>query len=329
MASPGFWEDKGASPKVLASVRALGAILKPYDERAKDLRSNRELAELAAGENDAMALGQVEAEVPSLASRFVAFEFQTLLTDPDDPKAAFLDIHAGAGGTEACDWAQMLARMYTRWAETKGYRVQIVDVLDGEGAGYRSITLRIEGEWAFGRLKSERGVHRLVRISPFDANQRRHTTFASLDVLPVLPEAPDIVINDKDLRVDTYRAGGAGGQHVNKTDSAVRLTHLPTGIVVACQNERSQHANRATAMEILYGRLKQREADLQQSEVQRLYGEKGEIAWGHQIRSYVLQPYTMVKDHRTDQQSTDAQGVLDGELDPFMNAFLRRKTGGK
>ena len=327
MASPGFWDDKGASPKVLASVRTLGAILKPHDELEKALREARELAEMAAAEGDATALKQVEDEIPSLSARFSTFELQTLLSDPDDVRACFMDVHAGAGGTEACDWAQMLVRMYLRWSERQGYKVQIVDLLEGDGAGYRSCTLKIEGEWAYGRLKSERGVHRLVRISPFDANQRRHTTFASVDILPMMPEDPDIVINPKDLRVDTYRSGGAGGQHVNKTDSAVRLTHLPTGIVVACQNERSQHANRATAMEILYGRLKQREADKKRNELQRLYGEKGEIAWGHQIRSYVMQPYTMVKDHLTDQQTGDAAAVLDGGIDPFIDAYLRKNSG--
>ena len=329
MASPGFWDDKGKSAKVLAEAKTLKALVKPWEELRTALADARELAELAGGENDASVLSGVEKDLPGLLSRLEAFELKTLLSEPHDPYGAYLILHAGAGGTEACDWAGILARMYTRWAEGHGYAVQVVDQTDGEEAGIRSCTLRIEGEWAFGYLKAERGVHRLVRISPFDANKRRHTTFASVDVLPVLEEAPEIVVNEKDVRVDTYRAGGAGGQHVNKTDSAVRLTHLPTGIVVACQNERSQHANRKVAYEILHARIAQLEADKQASETQRMYGEKGEIAWGSQIRSYVMQPYVLVNDHRTELKTGNAQKVLDGDIDPFIDAWLRARMGAK
>ena len=326
MSAPGFWEDKGRSAKVLEEAKALKAAVKPYDEMTAALADAGELAGMAADEGDAATLGGIEREFPDLSRRLDAYELQALLSEPHDARGAFVDIHAGAGGTEACDWASMLVRMYTRWAEGHGYRVRVMDLLDGDEAGIRSCTLQVEGAWAYGRLKAERGVHRLVRISPYDANKRRHTTFASVDILPVLDEEADIVINDKDLRVDTYRSGGAGGQHVNKTESAVRITHLPTGVVVACQNERSQHANRKMAMTILYARLVQLEVDKQSAEVQRLYGEKGEIAWGHQIRSYVMQPYVMVKDHRTDHQTSDAQGVLDGDLDAFIDAYLRART---
>ncbi len=329
MASPGFWEDKARSIQVLGEVKALKALVKPHDELSKALEDARELAELAAGENDAGTLAGVEADLPELERRLAAFELQTLLSEPNDARSAFVDVHAGAGGTEACDWAQMLTRMITRWAEAHGYVVTIVDFLQGDEAGLRSCTLRIEGEWAFGRLKSERGVHRMVRISPYDANKRRHTTFASVDVLPILDEEAEIVINEKDLKIDTFRAGGKGGQHVNVTDSAVRITHMPTGLVVSCQNERSQHSNRKSAMAVLYARLVQLEEDKQRSEVQRLYGEKGEIAWGNQIRSYVLHPYSLAKDTRTGCETSSVQKVLDGDLDPFIDAYLRHRTEGR
>ena len=326
MAAPGFWEDKAGSAKVLEEAKSLKGLLKPHGEIAKAIGDAADLAAMAAEEGDLPVLAGVEAELPGLAARFGAFEMQILLSEPDDARSAFVDIHAGAGGTEACDWAQMLVRMVTRWADAHGCRVRVMDSLAGDEAGLRSCTLRVDGDFAYGRLKAERGVHRLVRISPYDANKRRHTTFASVDVLPVLEDAADIVVDEKDLRIDTYRSGGAGGQHVNKTESAIRITHLPSGIVVACQNERSQHANRKVAMEILHARLKQLEADKQSSEIQRLYGEKGEIAWGHQIRSYVMQPYVMVKDHRTGHESPNAAEVLDGDLDGFIDAYLRQRT---
>ena len=327
MAAPGFWDDKARSAKVLEELKALKSLVKPFEELSSALSDARELSGMAAAEGDAGTLAGVEQEIPSLASRLDVFERQALLSEPNDSRGAFVDVHAGAGGTEACDWAQMLVRMYTRWAEAQGYAVKVVDVLEGEEAGLRSCTLRVEGEWAFGRLKSERGVHRLVRISPYDANKRRHTTFSSVDVLPILEEETELVINEKDLKIDTFRAGGKGGQHVNVPDSAVRIPHLPTGLVVSCQNERSQHANRKSAMAVLYARLVQLEADKQRSEMQRLYGEKGEIAWGNQIRSYVLQPYSLVKDARTACETSNVQKVLDGEIDAFIDAYLRMRTG--
>ena len=326
MTSPTFWNDQEKAREVISELKGLNTVLKPFEDlvrQAGNLEASIELAE----EADTRDFDdEIRAACRQAESDFDAFEFRSMLGGPNDHCNAFVTIHAGAGGTEACDWAQMLVRMVTRWSEAQGFRVRIVDLLDGDEAGYRSCTLRIEGDFAYGRLKAERGVHRLVRISPYDANKRRHTTFASVDVLPVLEADPDIVVDEKDLRIDTYRAGGAGGQHVNKTESAVRITHLPTGVVVACQNERSQHANRKVAMEILHARLRQLEADKQSSEIQRLYGEKGEIAWGHQIRSYVMQPYTMVKDHRTGCETSAVQKVLDGGIDAFIDAYLKQRT---
>ncbi len=250
-----------------------------------------------------------------------------MLGGRDDFRDAYLSVHAGAGGTESCDWAEMLLRMYTRWAEKSHFQVEMVELMAGEEAGIRRATIKVNGRWAYGYLKAEVGVHRLVRISPFDANKRRHTSFASVDVLPQVDENIEIEIKDGDLRTDTYRASGAGGQHVNKTSSAVRITHLPTGIVVQCQNERSQHRNRRQAMEMLKAKLyqlKQRERD---EELMAKYDEKGEIAWGNQIRSYVLQPYTLIKDLRTGEETGNVQAVLDGDLDRFIHAYLRATAG--
>lgn len=248
---------------------------------------------------------------------------QSFLSGPHDAKNAILTIHSGAGGTESCDWADMLLRMYTRWAERSGYGVEIQDLQPGEEAGISRATIRIEGDNAYGFSKAERGVHRLVRISPFDSNKRRHTSFCSVDVIAEVDDDIEIDIKDEDLRIDTYRASGKGGQHVNKTDSAVRLTHLPTGVVVACQNDRSQHKNKATAMKILKSRIYEKMEDEKRSEMEKFYGEKGEIAWGNQIRSYVFQPYQMVKDLRTHQETSNIQGVMDGDLDAFVHAWLR------
>jgi peptide chain release factor 2 len=270
-------------------------------------------------------MSEIGEEAAQLASQVDRVELRTTLSGRHDRNGAFISVHAGAGGTEACDWASMLLRAYTRWAEESNFKIKIIDALADDEAGYRNATLQVDGSYSYGYLKSEIGVHRLVRISPFDAKNRRHTSFVSVDVLPILPDDIQVEINPSDLRIDTYRAGGAGGQHVNKTDSAVRMTHLPTGIVVQCQNERSQHSNRASAMKVLQARLVHLEEAKREKELATMYSEKGEIAWGNQIRSYVLQPYTMVKDHRTGHEDGNANAVLDGRMQPFIEAYLRWK----
>lgn len=274
-------------------------------------------------DSDQASLKHLEEETAMLEKKIELLEFQKLLSGPTDPNSAILSINAGAGGTESCDWASMLLRMYNRWADDRGYRVQMVDILPGEEAGVKNVTLLIEGEFAYGYLKSENGVHRLVRISPFDANKRRHTSFASVEVIPEVDDDFKIEVKEAEIRVDVFRAGGHGGQGVNTTDSAVRITHLATGLVVQCQNERSQLKNKATALKVLKSRLFEREMKRRADEQQKSYGEKDAIAWGSQIRSYVLHPYNMVKDHRTDQETGDATAVLNGDLDEFMEAFLR------
>lgn len=281
-----------------------------------------ELSEIT-DEGDSVSLGHLEEEAGQLEKKVEHLEFQKLLSGPNDHNSAILSINAGAGGTESCDWVSMLLRMYGRWAEHQGHRVEMIDILPGEEAGVKNVTLLIEGEYAYGYLKSETGVHRLVRISPFDANKRRHTSFASVEVIPEVEDDIKIEVKDADIRVDVFRSGGHGGQGVNTTDSAVRITHLPTGIVVQCQNERSQLKNKATAMKVLKSRLFEREMKKRMEEQQKSYGQKQEIAWGSQIRSYVLHPYNMVKDHRTDCETSNATGVLDGDLDAFMEAYLR------
>lgn len=275
---------------------------------------------MEAGDQD--TLQEVTGKIREITTRCDGLELSLMLSHPEDRASAFLQINAGAGGTESCDWVAILLRMYIRYCEAKGYRVQIIDSTDGDGAGYRSVTLMITGEFAYGFLKAEIGVHRLVRISPFDANQRRHTSFASVFVYPDVEDEIDIQIQDAEIRIDTYRAGGAGGQKVNKTDSAVRITHLPTGIVVQCQNERSQHQNRDVALKMLKARLYERELDARQAERDKVEAGKKDIAWGSQIRSYVLQPYQMVKDHRTDYETSQSQSVLDGELDEMIKRYL-------
>ncbi len=272
------------------------------------------------------ALPDLTSQLDVLGRQIDDLELKSLLSGPLDANNAYVTLHAGAGGTESCDWADMLYRMYRRYLEDHGYEVRIVDFQPGDEAGIKSVSLEVNGAYAYGYMKAERGVHRLVRISPFDANKRRHTSFASLDVVAQVAEDIEIEINEDDLRIDTYRSSGAGGQHVNKTDSAIRLTHLPTGIVVACQVERSQHSNRAKAYDMLRARLYEYQMDQKRKEMERFYGTKGEIAWGHQIRSYVLQPYTMVKDHRTDVESGNVQAVLDGALDMFIEAYLKQSV---
>ena len=300
----------------------LEASLDEIDSFERELADNLELLELAESEDDADVAGEAEGALKKLQARTARAELQTLLSGEADANDCYLEVHAGAGGTEAQDWAEMLLRMYSRWAEAHGHTVEWLEESVGEEAGLKSATVKIIGRNAYGWLKTESGVHRLVRISPYDSSSRRHTSFASAWVYPVIDDEIEIEIEDKDLRVDTYRASGAGGQHVNKTDSAIRLTHEPSGIVVQCQSSRSQHKNRATAMSMLKARLYELELQKREEETQADRGAKTDIGWGHQIRSYVMQPYQMVKDTRTEVETSNVQGVLDGDLDDFMAAAL-------
>ncbi|MCI0532335.1 MAG: peptide chain release factor 2, partial [candidate division Zixibacteria bacterium] len=287
--------------------------------------------EMADGE-DAKFQSELQSGLDNLQKEIASFELQSLLSSEDDAKSALLTIHSGAGGTEACDWAAMLLRMYIRWVESRGYKYQMMDFLPGEEAGVKSAIVEVEGEYAYGYLKAESGVHRLVRISPFDSNQRRHTSFASVFVYPEIEDDVEVEIKPDDLKIDTYRASGAGGQHVNKVSSAVRITHIPTGIVVQCQNERSQHKNKESAVKILRARLYQLKKDEEEKKLEKIESEKKKIEWGSQIRSYVFHPYNLVKDHRTGVESSNTQAVMDGDLDPFINAFLigkKAKNSGK
>jgi peptide chain release factor 2 len=316
---------------VISETNAIKAVLEPFAETERAVEDAGVFLDMADAEPDGPARDEALEEMRQAMERCARvaddLEIRILLSGRFDPNNAYLSLHAGAGGTESCDWADILRRMYGYYAERHGFRMSVLDVQPGEEAGIKSVQLHIEGPYAYGYLKSERGVHRLVRISPYDANKRRHTSFAALDVSAELDEDIEVEILDKDLRVDTYRASGAGGQHVNKTDSAVRLVHLPTGIVVACQAERSQHSNRDKAMKMLKARLYEREQDKQRKEMEQFYGDKGDIAWGRQIRSYVLQPYTMVKDHRTGMETGNVQAVLDGDIDRFVDAWLRQAGG--
>jgi peptide chain release factor 2 len=322
-AGPDFWSDQTKAQGNIAATKGLKMVLDPYDAIGASLDDAEVLLELAeAGEDE--ALTEAASELEKVESSFRSLEMQSLLGGEFDGNGAYLTLHAGAGGTESCDWADMLYRMFTRYADKKEFKVQTLDYQAGDEAGIKSVSLLISGPYAYGLLKSERGVHRLVRISPFDSQSRRHTSFVAADVTPEIDDDIEIDIVESDLRIDTYRAQGAGGQHVNTTDSAVRIVHLPTGTVVQCQAERSQHKNRATAMKMLKARLYEIEQDKKRQAVDQLYGDKGEIAWGSQIRSYVMQPYTMVKDHRTDEQVGNVQGVLDGNLDPFIEAYLKK-----
>ena len=326
-AAPEFWNDQNKAREAIGQVNALRAVMEPFAAAAQQLADSGEYLELAQAEPDDAsrqdALREAVAHLDRAGQLCDDLEVRTLLGGRFDSHNAYLSLHAGAGGTESCDWADMLMRMFLRYAERHDFAVTILDVQPGDEAGVKSAEIYVQGPYAYGYCKSERGVHRLVRISPFDSNKRRHTSFAALDVVAELDDDIEIEINEKDLRVDTYRAGGAGGQHVNKTDSAVRLVHLPTGIVAACQAERSQYSNRDKAMKMLKARLYEMEMDKKRKEMEHFYGEKGDIAWGRQIRSYVLQPYTMVKDHRTDTETGNVNAVLDGDLDKFVDAYLR------
>lgn len=322
-----FWDDPKKAEKVLTEIKSLKNRVEPWKELIAIMEDIEATYELAEESGDADLEAEVETAYKAANEKYEKLSILNLLSDEVDRNDAFLTIHAGAGGTEACDWAQMLYRMYVRWAERRGYKVETVDIMEAEG-GIKSITVQISGEYVFGYLKGEAGVHRLVRISPFDSNARRHTSFSSVYVFPVLDDSVDVEVRPEDLRVDTYRAGGAGGQHVNKTDSAVRFTHIPTGIVVACQTERSQIMNRQTAMSMLKARLYEYYKAEKEKENSKFAQEKKDIAWGSQIRSYVFQPYTMVKDLRTRYEIGNVQSVMDGNIDPFIEAYLAAKWKG-
>ncbi len=323
MADADFWDGGAATREVIEEVKELKGWVEPYDRMEEGARQLAELGDLLEMERDEAMEAEWEREVAALGASIEALELRNMLRGPDDRRDALLTIHPGAGGTESQDWAQMLMRMYTRWAERHGFEVDVLDLLAGEEAGIKSASLEIRGPFAYGYLKAEKGVHRLVRISPFDAQSRRHTSFASVFVYPMVDDEIEIDIDENDLRIDTYRASGAGGQHVNKTSSAVRITHEPTGIVVACQNERSQFKNKGTAMKMLRAALYQRELELRAAEREKLDAQKTDISWGNQIRSYVFQPYTMVTDHRSELKVGDVQRVMDGDLDPFIEAYLK------
>ena len=326
MSAQGFWDNSENAKKIITELKTLKAVVTPITHISSGLEDLQALYELAAEADSSEAYGEAAGEVDRLWRELARVELQTLLAGPHDGGNCYFSIHAGAGGTESCDWVQMLLRMYLRYFEDHGYRAQEVDRLEGEEAGVRSVTLFVSGPYAYGYLSCERGVHRLVQISPFDSQGRRHTSFASVDVLPELDDIEVDIDWDKQVREDTYRAGGKGGQHVNKTDSAVRLTHLPTGIVVQCQNERSQHKNRASARKVLAAKVYQHEQAKRDSELAKMYSNKGEIAFGNQIRSYVLYPYQLVRDERTDLKTPHTDKVLNGDIQDFIDASLRLRV---
>lgn len=328
MEAPGFWDDADKSQKIMKELKTLKDAFESYNELERGIDDIKALIEIADEENDTSLIPEVEEEFNSFEKKFDALRIGTLLTGDYDKDNAILTLHAGAGGTEACDWCQMLMRMYTRWAESKGYKTETVDYLEGDEAGVKSVTIEIEGENAYGYLRSEHGIHRLVRISPFNAAGKRQTSFVSCDVMPDIDEDLDVEINDDDLRIDTYRSSGAGGQHINKTSSAIRITHIPTGIVVQCQNERSQHQNKDKAMQMLRAKLYLLKQQENAEKTSGIRGDVKDVNFGSQIRSYVLQPYTMVKDHRTNAESGNAQGVLDGDIDTFITAYLKWQAAG-
>ncbi len=323
MSEQGFWDEAERARGIIAEVNDLKAWAAPWGQLTTKVGDLREIAELLQVEEDASLREEWAREIETIDTTLSDLELRNMLRGPDDHRDALVTIHPGAGGTESQDWAEMLLRMYIRWGEKRGLRVDLLDQMEGDEAGIKSATLEIQGQYAYGYLKAERGVHRLVRISPFDSQSRRHTSFASVFVYPVVDDSIEIEIRDEDVEMEVYRASGAGGQHVNKTSSAVRLRHLPSGIVVTCQQERSQHKNRATAMKMLKAGLYQRALEEQAAEKAKLESTKTDIGWGSQIRSYVFQPYTMVNDHRTELKLGDVQSVMDGEIDPFIQAYLK------
>ena len=323
IATPGFWEKPDAARATLEEAKSLKGWVQPFQDQRRRADHALELTDLLQHEDDPGLERELAEEARQLLCGTEELSLRALMQDPEDKLGALLTIHPGAGGTESQDWAEMLMRMYRRLAERHGYGVEVLDLLPGEEAGIKSVSMEIRGDWACGWLKSEKGVHRLVRISPFDAQARRHTSFASVFVYPLVDDTIEIDLREEDIRMDVFRASGAGGQHVNKTSSAVRLTHEPTGIVVSCQQERSQHKNKATAMKMLKAALYQRALDEQEKKRQAIEATKTDNSWGNQIRSYVFQPYTMVNDHRTELKLTDVQKVMDGDLDPFIEAYLK------
>lgn len=319
-----FWDDMKKAQEITQEAKGLKdriGLVESFSQRIEDTET---LIEMCKEEEDETLLQEILLEIKNLEKEIERFRIEILLSGKYDKNNAILDLHTGAGGTDAQDWTEMLLRMYTRWAEAKGFKVETLDILPGDEAGIKSVTLKITGDYAYGHLKAEKGIHRLVRISPFNANGKRQTSFAAVEVLPELTEKQDIDIKSDDLRIDTFRSSGAGGQHVNKTESAIRITHLPTGIVVQCQNERSQHSNKETAMAMLKAKLVELKERAHKEKIEDLSGDLKEIGWGSQIRSYVFQPYTMVKDHRTGAEVGNIDSVMDGEIDVFINEFLKQ-----
>jgi peptide chain release factor 2 len=326
MQQPGFWDNPGRAQEISTEANSMKQKVAAYDNLAAKIEDTAVLAQMAIEEEDMSLVKEIQQDVEAISEEFEKMRVQRLLSGEYDKNNAILDLHVGVGGTDAQDWTEMLLRMYTRWAEKKGYRVETIDILPADDYGIKSVTLKIQGEYAYGYLKAEKGIHRLVRISPFNANGKRQTSFASVEVLPELTQNQDISIRPEDLRVDTYRSGGAGGQHVNKTESAIRITHLPTGIVVQCQNQRSQHFNKEEAMKMLKSKLVELKVRAHKERIEDLTGEQKDMGWGSQIRSYTFQPYTMVKDHRTKVENTNVNAVMDGDIDSFIIAYLKEEA---
>ena len=323
----GFWDDPQRAAEVFANLKRLRSVYEPWSELRAEFADFHGLYTMALDESEKSLEEEIVSSLEGFENRFSRLEMLSIMVDDYDEASCFLTIHSGAGGTEACDWVSMLLRMYTRWAERHGFETEILSLLEAEG-GIKSVTTQINGEYTFGHLKAETGVHRLVRISPFDASRRRHTSFASVFASPIIEDDIEVEIKPDEIRLDTYRATGAGGQHVNKTDSAVRITHLPTGIVVQCQNERSQFQNKTVAMKVLRSRLYEHYREERERERDKVEKEKKEISWGNQIRSYTFQPYTLVKDHRTNHEIGNIQAVMDGDIDPFIGVYLRKESIG-